>query len=67
MNATADTTQANRTSLFDTPGRIKFHEPEDQISVDSFDGIEAELAKLYRSLQAHQGGLSGEQGSRRPL
>jgi hypothetical protein len=66
MNATADTTQANRTSLFDTPGRIKFHEPEDQISVDSFDGIEAELAKLYRSLQAHQGGLSGEQGSRRP-
>ena len=51
MNATADTTQANRTSLFDAPG--------------SLDGIEAELAKLYRSLRAHQDGLSIEQSSRR--
>ena len=64
MNATADTTQVNRTSLFNSPG-IKFHEPEDPISIDSLDGIEAELAKLYRSLRAHQGGLSVEQSSRR--
>jgi integrase/recombinase XerD len=50
MNAVADTTQANRTSLFDAPW---------------IDGIEAELAKLYRSLPAHQGGLAVEQSSRR--
>jgi len=38
---------------------------EDPTSVQNLDGIEAELAKLYRSLQAHQGELSVEHSPRR--